>query len=444
MVQALGEGSQGETFEAYDTVRGKRVAIKRFRVSTAKAWKDVELAEREVKTLASLEHALLPRYLEHFEEGGALVLVMDYVDGESLAAIRAKGRSSVLEVERFLADAARALDYLHGRAPPIIHRDIKPANVIRRKDGTYVLVDFGAVRDRLKHEGGSTVVGTFGYMAPEQFQGRAGPASDVYGVGATAIALLTGQEPESLPHKGLGIDVAAALPSSVAPTLVHALEAMLEPDPEARAPSIEEALRRGGARDREAPPSRDAMRGDREGRRASRRTEREERRASRRARRGPPRPVSFLPRMFANVGLLVAWLAIMLAVGLLVPALLYALSLLFGPALRRTAQACSRAARRAGSAIGRASDRMAGIDVDAIHRPQGVRVADDVLRHVRAVSPEQAQAEAAEAEVRRLRALATEDAEAWADEVATREAEKWAADEEEREFQQRLARGKRR
>lgn len=436
MVQALGEGSQGETFEAYDTVRGKRVAIKRFRVSTAKAWKDVELAEREVKTLASLEHELLPRYLEHFEEDGALVLVMDHVDGESLAAIKAKGRSSVLEVERFLADAARALDYLHRRAPPIIHRDIKPANVIRRKDGTYVLVDFGAVRDRLKPEGGSTVVGTFGYMAPEQFQGRAVPATDVYGAGATAIALLTGQEPESLPHKGLGIDVAAALPATIAPSLVRTLETMLEPDPEARAPSIDEALRRGAA---DAP-----TREDREDRRASRRAEREERRASRRARRGPPRPVSFLPRMFANVGLLVAWLAIMLAVGLLVPALLYALSLVFGPALRRAAEACSRAARRAGSAIRRASDRMAGIDVDAIHRPQGPRVADDVLRHVRAVTPEQAQAEAAEAEVRRLRKLATEDAEAWADEVATREAEKWAAEEEARDFQQRLARSKRR
>lgn len=438
MVQALGEGSQGETFEAYDTVRGKRVAIKRFRVSTAKAWKDVELAEREVKTLASLEHELLPRYLEHFEEEGALVLVMDHVDGESLATIKAKGRSSVLEIERFLADASRALDYLHGRAPPIIHRDIKPANVIRRKEGTYVLVDFGAVRDRLKPEGGSTVVGTFGYMAPEQFQGRAAPATDVYGVGATALALLTGQEPESLPHKGLGIDVAAALPASIEPSLVRTLEAMLEPDPEKRAPSIKEALRRGGLKSERPPASkrRDARRAEHEARRESRRAKRESRRAHR---HGPPRAVPFLPRMFANVGLLVAWLAIMLTVGMLVPALLYLLSVLFGAALRRAAQACLRAARRAGSAIGRASDRMAGIDVDAMHRPQGVRVAEDVLQKVRAVTPEQAQAEAI-----RLQDLATDDAEAWADEVATREAEKWAAEEDERDFQEKLARSKRR
>ena len=70
-----------------------------------------------------------------------------------------------------LGDIAEALRYLHGRAPAVVHRDIKPGNIIRRSDGSYTLVDFGAVRDRLKPEGGSTVVGTFGYMAPEQFPG---------------------------------------------------------------------------------------------------------------------------------------------------------------------------------------------------------------------------------------------------------------------------------
>jgi serine/threonine protein kinase len=110
--------------------------------------------------------------------------------------------------------------------------------VIRRPDGTFAFVDFGAVRDRLREEGGSTVVGTFGYMAPEQFQGRALPQSDVYAVGATVLSMLAGEEPEKLPHTGLKIDVAAALGKRASPTLVSILSRMLEPDPETRPASI--------------------------------------------------------------------------------------------------------------------------------------------------------------------------------------------------------------
>jgi hypothetical protein len=126
----------------------------------------------------------------------------------------------------------------------VVHRDIKPSNVLLRKDGSYALIDFGSVRDRMKPEGGSTVVGTFGFMAPEQFQGRAMPASDVYAVGATALAMLTGREPEDLPHKGLAIDVKAALGSAASPAMVSALSAMLEPDPDKRAGRIAPLLAR--------------------------------------------------------------------------------------------------------------------------------------------------------------------------------------------------------
>jgi serine/threonine protein kinase len=277
LLRKLGEGSQGETYEAMDHGVGpaareraareapladkwrryvraqesggavpqdaRLVAIKCFRVGTAKSWKDVELAEREARTLASLEHPKLPRYFEHFEEDGALYLVMEKIEGESLASLRKQGCAmSAADVTRMLEELADALRYLHGRAPLVVHRDIKPGNVIRRADGSFVLVDFGAVRDRLKPTGGSTVVGTFGYMAPEQFQGRASPASDVYGLGATAITMLTGVDPEELPHRGLGIDVAKALPSGTPAALVRALTAMLVPDPDARASSADEVL----------------------------------------------------------------------------------------------------------------------------------------------------------------------------------------------------------
>ena len=235
----LGAGSQAETLDGVDKQLGKAVAIKRFQVRGAKSWKDVELAEREARVLATLSHPNLPVYVEHFEEDGALYLVMEKIDGETLAALRKrKAPFSQADVTQFLRDADSVLGYLHSRAPAIIHRDIKPGNVIRRADGSFAFVDFGSVRDQLKPEGGSTVVGTFGYMAPEQFQGRSLPGSDVYAVGATALALVTGREPEELPHRGLAIDVPAALGRGAEPWLVRALSAMLEPDPDKRASRV--------------------------------------------------------------------------------------------------------------------------------------------------------------------------------------------------------------
>lgn len=237
LLRKLGEGSQGQTYEAMDHGVGpearqraaraapladkwsryvreqksggevpqdaRLVAIKCFRVGSAKAWKDVELAEREARVLATLDHPLVPRYFDHFEENGALYLVMQKIEGETLEAIRRReGPLPEDEVRRFLACADRALTYLHGRSSPVVHRDVKPRNVIRRADGSYVFVDFGAVCELVMRRGSSTVVGTIGYMAPEQLQGRAMPATDVYAVGATALAALTGVEPETLAHKG--------------------------------------------------------------------------------------------------------------------------------------------------------------------------------------------------------------------------------------------------
>lgn len=235
----LGAGSQAETWDALDAHSGRAVAIKRFQVRGAKSWKDVELAEREARVLATLRHPNLPVYLDHFEEDGVLYLVMEKIEGESLASVRRRRATlSSQEIARFLEDADGVLRYLQSRVPPLIHRDIKPGNVIRRTDGSFAFVDFGSVRDQLKPEGGSTVVGTFGYMAPEQFQGRALPGSDVYAVGATALSLVTGREPEECPHRGLAIDVAAALGRGAEPWLVRALSAMLEPDPDRRPTAI--------------------------------------------------------------------------------------------------------------------------------------------------------------------------------------------------------------
>ncbi|AUX47187.1 protein kinase [Sorangium cellulosum] len=365
ITRALGEGAQGHTLEAVDKRLGKLVAIKRFQIRGASSWKGVELAEREARVLSSLSHPSLPAYFDHFEEDGALFLVMEKIDGESLGAMRR--RRAVLgrdEIVRFLRDASGVLDYLHGRAPPVIHRDIKPNNVIRRPDGSFAIVDFGAVRDRLRPEGGSTVVGTFGYMAPEQFQGRALAASDVYAVGATAMCLLTGEEPENLPHRGLAIDVPAALGGRADPRLVKALSAMLEPDPDRRAARIApllEGLGGGGAppeRSRAGEPAggpagrKEERRGRKEERRARKRERKEERRARKHGYRvRPVRGLEGLPLVAALFGLTVARIAVGLALGVIVPTVLTLLSIVFGRVLRENA---ARGVRSAGRAAERA------------------------------------------------------------------------------------------
>lgn len=239
----LGEGAQGTTYDA-TTADDRPVAIKRFDVRGARGWKDVELAEREARVLSTLDHPLVPRYVEHFEEDGALYLVMEKVEGETLESIRQRtGPLPEDEVRRLLADIDRALTYLHGRASPIVHRDIKPRNIVRRPNGSYVLVDFGAVSEvLLRRSANSTIVGTLGFMAPEQLQGRALPATDIYAVGATALAALTGLDPETLPHQGLRVDVRAALAGRASPALIASIERMVEPDPSRRATSLVGAL----------------------------------------------------------------------------------------------------------------------------------------------------------------------------------------------------------
>jgi serine/threonine protein kinase len=271
VVGTLGDGAQATTLEAEDAAAGgRRVAIKRFSVRGAESWKDVELAEREAHVLARLDHPRLPRYVEHFEENGDLYLVMEKIEGESVAArLKERGPMSEAETRAMLHELAAALEYLHERDVPIVHRDIKPNDVIRKRDGSFVLIDFGAVRDKLRPEGGSTVVGTFGYMAPEQFQGRALPASDVYAAGVTALAALTGKQPEHLPHRGLRIDVRAALRDvrpAVSESFVRALDAMVEPDPDARPARITPLLEVEPPRPAEpaqAPPRSDRPRRDR-------------------------------------------------------------------------------------------------------------------------------------------------------------------------------------
>jgi serine/threonine protein kinase len=231
----MGAGAQAHTYLARDErdKDGRVVVLKQLRLEK-NTWKKFDLFEREAKVLERLRHPGIPRLLASFEsEPGVFNLVMERMPGASLRAIATKVRFTDTELRELLVRVLDILDYLHTRNPPVIHRDIKPANLMRDAGGKVALVDFGGVRNVLREDGGSTVIGTFGYMAPEQLHGQATPATDIYGLGATIVALAGGVEPEGVPRRGLRMDLRKHL-AGRDEGLLEVLEAMTEPDPDAR------------------------------------------------------------------------------------------------------------------------------------------------------------------------------------------------------------------
>ena len=233
----LGHGSQGEIFLARDEkatgAEAKEVIVKRLRPRGT--WKSFELFEREAKVLSQLRHPGVPKHLATLEEPpGVFNLVMQRAPGENLRDFVKRRRLSETELRDILIRCLEILDYLHTRSPPIVHRDIKPSNIVRAANtGHCSLVDFGGVLDSVREKGGSTMVGTFGYMAPEQLHGQAVPATDLYALGATIVALAGGVEPEDVPRKGLQMNLAKHLPT-MDPVLRDALVDMTDPDPDKR------------------------------------------------------------------------------------------------------------------------------------------------------------------------------------------------------------------
>lgn len=228
----LGRGAQAETYLATEVARRAEVVVKRVRLGAG--WKSFELHEREAKVLGQLRHPGVPRLLAALEEPpGVFNLVMQRMPGEDLREVSKRRRLGERELRDVLVRGLEILDYLATRSPPVVHRDIKPSNLVLDGDGALALVDFGGVADARPEGAGSTLVGTYGYMAPEQLHGQATAATDLYALGATIVALAGGIEPEDVPRKGLKMDLARHLPA-MSPGLRSVLEAMVEPDPDRR------------------------------------------------------------------------------------------------------------------------------------------------------------------------------------------------------------------
>lgn len=247
IANVLGQGGLGITYAAEDLQTGDRVALKALSLRRMNEWKILELFEREAKVLAQLDHPAIPHYLDYFQidrqNDRDFYIVQQLVEGRSLAQEIANGwHGTEADIKQIAEQVLDVLIYLHELKPPVVHRDIKPQNLILQPNGKIALVDFGAVQDTYRNTqiGGSTIVGTYGYMPPEQFRGKAVPATDLYALGATILFLLTGRSPADLPEVRFKIDFRGAV--DISPHFANWLDKTIEPAIEDRFSSARQAL----------------------------------------------------------------------------------------------------------------------------------------------------------------------------------------------------------
>ena len=205
----LGQGGMGAALLAKDTrVSNKLVVIKELisdNTDPEKRKEDVRNFEREVETVANIDHPLVPNVTDYFQEGTRAFMVQEYVAGENLEDHMERINQPMPEREAlgYTSQVLDILDYLSQQTPPIVHRDIKPANIIiGAKDKRAHLVDFGIARaDENKNakRKQTSALGTPGYAPPEQYQGNADGRSDLYALAATVHHLVTNRDPRNYP-----------------------------------------------------------------------------------------------------------------------------------------------------------------------------------------------------------------------------------------------------
>lgn len=240
-----------ETWLAQDQISGQTVVIKLLYFNAGLDWQQVRLFEREAQVLRSLTHPNIPQYLGYLDfqddHRQGLGLIQSYVEGDSLAKQLRQGRSfTEADLQQLARALLQILSFLHGRQPPVLHRDLKPSNIIvanrsAHSLGNVFLVDFDAVQTALAPEGATrTIVGTYGYMPPEQFGGRTVPASDLYSLGATLIAIATGQHPADLPQEMLKLQFESRV--SLSPAMTRWIGKLVEPSLALRFASAQAAI----------------------------------------------------------------------------------------------------------------------------------------------------------------------------------------------------------
>jgi eukaryotic-like serine/threonine-protein kinase len=208
--QLLGQGGMGQVYRAWDTRLGRPVAIKTCKLALLERFK------QEARSIAAISH---PNVCTLYDVGPSY-LVMELVEGETLAARLKRGKLTLVQTLRFGAQIAAALAVAHARG--IVHRDLKPANLMLTRSGVKVL-DFGLARshsDPSLTEAGR-VIGTPAYMAPELMKGEAADErSDLYALGLILTEMATGRY--------------SRLPQDLPPALERLIRRCLEADPDDR------------------------------------------------------------------------------------------------------------------------------------------------------------------------------------------------------------------
>jgi serine/threonine-protein kinase len=260
IVSLLGQGGMGAVYRAWDTRLKKPVALKEMVPQPGLNLRMLtqlrQQFEQEAVTVARLKHNHLAGVTDFFEQHGNVYLVMEFVQGESLAQrIEREGSLSEEQVLSWAEQLLSALAYCHNQG--IIHRDISPQNVIIRPDGQAVLVDFGLVklwdprdpRTRTAMRG----IGKPEYAPPEQYDTQSGhtdPRSDIYSLGATLYHALTGKVPPTVTQRIVDSEALTGirrLKPQISTGLEAAIMRSLELQPIARFHSAAEMARALGA-----------------------------------------------------------------------------------------------------------------------------------------------------------------------------------------------------
>src|ERR1700752_534208 len=208
ILSAIGAGGMGEVYRARDTRLERIVAIKILPEHLADRAELRERFEREARTIASLNHPHICTLYDIGHQDGTDVLVMEYLEGETLAERLKKGPLPVGQVLQYGIEIANALDKAHRKG--ITHRDLKPGNIMLTKSGTKLL-DFGLAKLRKEVAPANVklsklptanepltaqgmIVGTLQYMAPEQLEGKEVDArTDIFAFGAVVYEMATGK-----------------------------------------------------------------------------------------------------------------------------------------------------------------------------------------------------------------------------------------------------------